>query len=74
MAGVDERQNCLCWWSWRERPTHRNPGWTFFCDSSECISESNRYWALPFGPGCSGLRFRSVRQAGLLRTLHIPNA
>ena len=31
-------------------------------------------WALPFGPGSSGLRIRSVRQAGLLRTLHIPNA
>jgi len=31
------------------------------------------FWALPFGPGCSWLRFRSVRQAGLLRTLHIPN-
>ncbi len=31
-------------------------------------------WALPFGPGCSGLRIRSVRHAGLLRTLHIPNA
>jgi hypothetical protein len=30
MAGVDERQNCLCWWSWRERPDHRNPGRTLF--------------------------------------------
>gem|GEM_PF-4901995 len=40
----------------------------------KCFFESNRYWALPFGPCCFGLRFRSVRQAGLLRTLHIPNA
>ena len=22
-------QNCLCWWNWRERPAHRNPGRTF---------------------------------------------
>ncbi len=31
--------------------------------------------ALPYGPGSSGLRLRSgPASAGLLRTLHIPNA
>jgi len=30
--------------------------------------------AFPFGPGSSELHIRSVRQTGLLRTLHILNA
>ena len=28
MAGADELQNGLCWWSWRKRPVHTNTGRT----------------------------------------------